>query len=88
MATVKGAGDTQTGSNPGVSSKFDKSQGKGLKAPHQSFPGQTAGITGSTKAGFNENGRMNPKSTPYNGLDRQTGKPKVIPTSGTYLAKK
>lgn len=55
-------------SNPPVRSKFDKSQGKGLKAPHLSFPGGTAKVTGSSHAGFTENGNMLPKSSSPRGM--------------------
>lgn len=47
-------------SNPRVSSKFDKSQGKGLPAPHLKHPGETAKETGSSYPGHNENGRKTP----------------------------
>ena len=36
---MKGAENEPVRNNPTVRSKFDKSHGKGLKAPHMSFPG-------------------------------------------------
>jgi hypothetical protein len=47
-------------SNPPVRSKFDKSQGKGLPAPHLSSPGKTAKVTGSSHSGHTENGHKLP----------------------------
>lgn len=47
-------------SNPAVRSKFDKSQGKGLPAPHLSHPGQTVAVTGTHHPGHNENGHKIP----------------------------
>lgn len=67
MASVKGSGDTTMGNNPAVRSKFDKSHGKGLPAPHLSFPGQTAPVTGTKVGGFNPNGRMVPKEVTKTG---------------------
>jgi hypothetical protein len=48
------------GSNPAVHSKFDRSQGKGLRPPHLSHPGETAPLTGTHVAGHNENGHKEP----------------------------
>lgn len=47
-------------SNPPVRSKFDKSQGKGLPAPHLKHPGETAKETGSTYPGHTSNGHKMP----------------------------
>lgn len=46
--------------NPKVRSKFDKSQGRGLPAPHLSHPGATAKVTGSSHPGHTENGHKLP----------------------------
>jgi hypothetical protein len=46
--------------NPPVRSKFDKSRGKGLPAPHIGHPGATAPLTGTTIPGHNENGHKLP----------------------------
>jgi hypothetical protein len=54
---MRGAEEDQR-ENPPVQSKFDKSQGKGLPAPHLTHPGAVAKETGSKHPGFNENGHM------------------------------
>jgi hypothetical protein len=59
--TVRGAGDSGSGNNPPVRSKFDRSRGKGLKAPHLSHPGEVAKESGSGHAGFMDSGHMMPK---------------------------
>jgi hypothetical protein len=41
-------------------SKFDRSHGKGLKAPHMGFKGATAPITGTVVPGHNDGGHMIP----------------------------
>jgi len=46
--------------NPQVRSKFDKSQGRGLPAPHLSHPGEVAKETGYHHPGHNENGHKLP----------------------------
>lgn len=46
--------------SPPIRSKFDRSHGKGLKAPHMSHPGGTAPVTGTTVAGHTENGAKYP----------------------------
>lgn len=48
-------------SNPKVRSTFDRAHGKGLKAPHLSWPGATAPVTGTQVPGFDANGNMRPK---------------------------
>ncbi len=58
---MRGTTDESHGENPTVRSKFDKSQGKGLPAPHLTHPGEVAKETGSKHTGFNENGHMMPK---------------------------
>lgn len=70
MPTVKGAGDSQMRENPVVHSKFDRSRGMGLKAPHLSHPGEVAKPTGSKHDGFNENGHMYPHEVPAHNTDR------------------
>lgn len=60
MKTMSGAHDEGTRENPTVRSKFDKSQGKGLPAPHLTHPGETAKETGSKHPGHNENGHKLP----------------------------
>ena len=62
MAEVKGAGDTHMASNPAVHSKFDRSHGRGIPAPHVGHPGGTLSITGTKIPGHNENGRLEPRS--------------------------
>jgi hypothetical protein len=47
-------------SNPSVRSKFDKSHGKGLPAPHLKHPGETAKPTGTKMPGHTENGHKLP----------------------------
>lgn len=58
---MKGAETEPVRNNPPVRSKFDKSHGHGLPAPHLSHPGEVAKETGSKHAGFTENGHMLPK---------------------------
>lgn len=53
------------GSNPTVHSKFDRSQGKGLKAPRLSHPGETAPVTGTHMPGHNPNGHKEPVHTSH-----------------------
>jgi hypothetical protein len=48
--------------NPPVRSKFDKSQGKGLPAPHLKHPGDVAKETGSRYPGHTQNGHKLPVS--------------------------
>lgn len=60
------------GHNPAVQSKFDRSQGKGLKPPHLSHPDETAPVTGTRVAGHNENGHKLPRE-----VSRGFGEPKV-----------
>ncbi len=61
MKTLPGAHDEGVKDNRAVNSKFDKSHGHGLKAPHLRHPGEVAKDTGSGHAGFSENGHMLPK---------------------------
>ncbi len=56
-----GAHDEGIRNNPTVRSKFDKSQGKGLPAPHLKHPGEVAKETGSSHPGHTENGHMLPQ---------------------------
>lgn len=49
------------GHNRAVQSKFDRSQGKGLKPPHLSHPGEVAPVTGTHVSGHNEGGHQHPK---------------------------
>lgn len=58
---MPGAHDEGVRDNPPVKSKFDKSQGRGLPAPHLKHPGEVAKETGSKHPGFNENGHLLPK---------------------------
>jgi len=58
---MKGAEDEGVRDNPAVHSKFDRSHGKGLKAPHLSHPGQVAPVTGTKVAGHTVNGHKLPK---------------------------
>ena len=60
MKTMPGAHDEGARDNPPVRSKFDKSQGKGLPAPHLKHPGEVAKETGSRHPGHNENGHKLP----------------------------
>jgi hypothetical protein len=46
--------------NPKVSSKFDKSQGRGLPAPHLKHPGEVAKESGSSHPGHTSNGHKLP----------------------------
>lgn len=69
-SNMKGASVEPQRSNPTVHSKFDRSHGKGLKAPHLSHPGETAPITGTKVAGHTENGHKLPKHVKYGGSDR------------------
>lgn len=59
--TMPGAHNEGIRDNPAVKSKFDKSQGYGLPAPHLSHPGAVAKETGSSHSGYNANGHMVPK---------------------------
>jgi|SRR5580700_2667368 hypothetical protein len=57
--------------NPPVRSKFDKSQGRGLPAPHLGFPGKTVKVSGSPNgAGFTEHGHMLPHHRDAQNTDR------------------
>jgi hypothetical protein len=57
---MPGAHDEGIRNNPPVRSKFDKSQGKGLPAPHLKHPGEIAKDTGTRMPGHNENGHKLP----------------------------
>jgi hypothetical protein len=57
---VKGAGDSGTGENPKVVSKFERNHGMPRKPGTVSHPGGTAKPTGSKHSGFTENGHMLP----------------------------
>jgi hypothetical protein len=57
---MKGAEMEAERGNPAVRSKFDKSKGRGLPAPHLKFPGEVAKDTGSSHPGHNENGHKLP----------------------------
>jgi hypothetical protein len=52
--------EQERGSNPVVRSKFDKSHGKGLPAPHLKHPGEVAKESGSKYPGHTENGHKLP----------------------------
>lgn len=58
---MRGAETETVRDNPTVHSKFDRSQGKGLKAPHLSHPGEVAPLTGTHVKGHTPNGHMLPK---------------------------
>ena len=68
--------------NPPVRSKFDKSQGKGLPAPHLKFPGGVVKESGSKHSGFNENGHMLPTHRTAQNTDRITKGRTNIPMHG------
>lgn len=72
MSMVKGAGDTDSGSNPAVQSKFDRSHGRGLKAPHLSYPGQVAPVTTSAPTT-----RQEPKEVGFKSMQKQGSASKV-----------
>lgn len=55
--TMRGA-EEEIRSNPPVRSKFDKSHGHGLKAPHLSFPGQTCPTTSAAPRVYEKPGNM------------------------------
>src|SRR5271154_5506904 len=57
---MPGAHDEGIKENPEVRSKFDKSQGRGLPAPHLKHPGEVAKETGTHMPGHNENGHKMP----------------------------
>jgi hypothetical protein len=59
-SNMRGAEDEPQRSNPAVQSKFDRSHGMGLKAPHLSHPGEVAPMTGTKVAGHNEGGHKMP----------------------------
>jgi hypothetical protein len=69
MKTMFGAHDEGVKDNPPVRSKFDKSHGKGLPAPHLKHPGQVAPDTGTRVPGHTENGHQLPihRSLPMGG---------------------
>lgn len=67
---MKGAEDEGVRDNPAVHSKFDRSRGKGIPAPHISHPGGTAPITGTKVAGHTEHGAKLPKHVKYGGSDK------------------
>lgn len=57
---MPGAHDEGVKENPRVQSKFDRSHGKGLPAPHLKHPGEVARETGSSHPGHTENGHKIP----------------------------
>jgi hypothetical protein len=60
--------------NPPVRSKFDKSQGRGLPAPHMKFPGGIVKESGSANGpGFTEHGHMLPHHRDAQNTDRVSG---------------
>jgi hypothetical protein len=59
MKTMPGA-HQEIRENPTVRSKFDKSHGHGLPAPHLKPPGEVAKETGSSHPGHTENGHKLP----------------------------
>jgi hypothetical protein len=68
---MPGAHDEGIKENPPVRSKFDKSQGKGLPAPHMKFPGGIVKESGSPNgAGFTEHGHMLPHHRSPQNTDR------------------
>lgn len=64
--TMPGASNEPVRENPTVRSKFDKSQGRGLPAPHLTFPGQVAPVTNDGAARV----RMEPKDVTSRGSYR------------------
>ena len=52
--------------NPPVHSKFDRSRGFGLKAPHLKHPGEVAPVTGTHVPGHTEGGAKLPREVHHN----------------------
>lgn len=65
---MHGAENEGVRDNPKVRSKFDKSQGRGLPAPHLKHPGEVAKESGTKQPGFTENGHMEPKERQGHGV--------------------
>lgn len=57
---VKGAGDSESGNNPKVTSKFDRMHGHSRTPGSVSRPGGVAPVTGTHVAGHNEHGHKLP----------------------------
>lgn len=79
---MRGAEVETVRDNPRVQSKFDKSRGKGLPAPHLSHPGAVAKDTGSKHAGYTENGHMLPTHIKHS---NQHDTIKASPRMGTQV---
>lgn len=76
---MRGAGNEgENRANPPVRSKFDRSHGMGLKAPHLSHPGEVAPETGTKVRGFTEHGHMLPHHIKEKPTDSIRGKSETV----------